>query len=93
MNLLYALTAALAVLQALDYYTTTKAINSGKGHEANPIAKKLMDAMGMDTFLIVKGVTVIVLGYYAGVQSIWLLGGIVGFYNVIIINNFRVIHK
>ena len=85
------LTVALAILQLLDWHTTRTGILSGKAHEANPVAKKLMDIMGMDIFLGVKAYSVSIVGYWIGMQHIYLLAAIVLFYCFIIANNFRAI--
>ena len=87
------LTVALFFLQCCDWYTTRVALLSGKGHEANPVAKKIMDAIGMDEFLGSKCLFVTALGYWIGMQRWEILAGLVVFYVCVIVNNFRVLNR
>ena len=88
MTLLTTLVIALAITQALDFYTTRTILKAG-GHEQNPIVKKLMDIFGRDVFLVSKGIAVVAAGSYVGSESILLLGVLVLFYVGIIVHNWK----
>ena len=90
----------LTLLQAADFYTTYTALKSGKGQEANPFAKKLMDAIGIIPALLVLKVGLAALAW--GMHFNGLLetraaetavSGLVVLYLVIVTHNFYVIGK
>jgi len=69
----------LLALQILDIITTSRAIDSGKAVEGNPIVKAMMRALGMLPALIIsKTVTMSVLGSIAWFYPSWLLCGCLG---------------
>ena len=81
---------ALLVLQALDLATTLYVLRTGKGAEANPIARKLMDFFGPELGLALPKLLI------AGV--IWtvrdttppiVFAGLCALYLVIVGNNLR----
>jgi hypothetical protein len=88
MTPLILLTVTLAILQGLDYFTTTTILGNG-GKELNPVMVKLFDLLGMKPALVIKGIVVTGLGYYAGSQEILVLGGIVAVYVGIIVHNWK----
>lgn len=89
---LYLLTLALAITQILDAYTTRVILKNG-GHEVNPIARKLMDWLTVDGFLVVKGIAVTAAGYWAGTQVIEVLVGFVVLYTGVVSFNWRSMPK
>ena len=81
---------ALLVLQALDLATTLYVLRTGKGAEANPIARKLMDFFGPELGLALPKLLI------AGV--IWtvrdttppvVFAGLCALYIVIVANNLK----
>ena len=88
--IIYSLLALLFLLQLGDWYTTRTAINSGKGHEANPVAAWLMGKIGMDGYLAIKAGVLTVLGYLIGIASLYTLGALVAFYVAVVTNNWRI---
>lgn len=92
MELLIGLTIVLAILQALDYYTTTTILGRG-GVELNPIMKGLMDKLGVKPTLIVKGIIVTAAGYFLGEQQIAGLIAMVVVYIGIIAFNWKSMPK
>lgn len=83
-----ALLIAMAVLQIADWLTTRKILANG-GRELNPIVAKGMKLTSVDAFLIGKGIAVVALSYWLGTQSVWMLGGLVVFYAMIVAHNLR----
>jgi hypothetical protein len=85
------LTVILVALQILDYVSTIKALESGKGVEANPLVKWFMDKMGVRQGLaVLKGVGIAVAFYLYSIQSVIGLAVLLVFYGYIVINNFRI---
>ena len=65
MNYQLAALIVLALLQCADLYTTSTILGRG-GRELNPIVAQLMKAIGIIPALIVKGIGVVVLGWWGG---------------------------
>jgi len=60
----YILFALFVALQCGDAWTTINVINSGKGHEANPIMAWLFDKIGMYLgFIVAKSATILAVGF------------------------------
>jgi len=79
----------LGILGLMDCYSTRRIILAG-GHEQNPIAKALMAVLGMDGFLSLKMVAMIVCGFYAPP----IMAGIVAvLYAAVMIHNWKSIPK
>ena len=84
----------IALLQIADIVSTYLCITSGKGQEANPILKRLFDAIGlMPGLLLAKGVFVALLLVYGPQFPVWLLGGCAAGYLFVVISNFAVWKK
>ena len=83
-----ALVAALAVTQALDWYSTRKILGKG-GIEENPVAKWFMDRMTMDGFLGIKAVVVTGIGYWIVGHYPWLVALLIVFYAGVLAYNWK----
>ena len=89
----------LIVLNGLDAYTTIKVISEGRGREANPVMRFLIDKLGVYAALI--GTKVIILGwmiwhintYNIYGSSIYMLAGIDAVYLYVVINNFKILNR
>ena len=97
--MIYLLTT-LTLLQAADFYTTYTALKSGTGQEANPFAKKLMDAIGVvpDLVLLKVGLAALAWGMYLNGlldtrAAETAVAGLVVLYLVIVTHNFYVVWK
>jgi hypothetical protein len=55
--------AVLGALQIADWYTTVTILDGG-GRELNPVMRKLMEWLGTEPALAIKGVLVIVCGAF-----------------------------
>lgn len=88
MTAAYALLIALALLQALDAWTTWRILGAG-GRELNPVMRWVMAQIGVVPALVVKGVGVAVIGWVVFVPWPWVLGGVVLFYVGVVVFNFR----
>jgi len=91
MALNLALFIALVVLQVLDYYTTTTILTLG-GEELNPVMRWLMQRVGVEEALVVKGGFVILIGG-AFYDNIAMLGVLVAACVVVVAFNFRSMPK
>lgn len=83
-----ALTICLALLQVADWYTTRTILAKG-GYEQNPVSKWLIDELGVDEFLVCKGVAVTIAGLYIGMESEDLLAAVVVIYVVVVYHNLK----
>ena len=90
----------LTLLQAADFYTTYTALKSGTGQEANPFAKKLMDAIGVVPALVLLKVGLAALAWGMYINGLLetraaetAVAGLVVLYLVIVTHNFYVIRK
>ena len=79
----------LAVTQILDYVTTSKILAKPGGNEQNPIMAKLFDKIGVLPTFLIKGISVIVVGYFLGTHNLDLLLGLDLVYSIIIAWNLR----
>lgn len=85
------LTVILVALQIFDYVSTIKALESGKGVEANPLVRWFMDKMGTRQGLAaLKGAGIAVAFYLYSIQSVIGLGVLTALYGYIVVNNFRI---
>lgn len=81
---------ALLVLQVLDALTTLYVLRTGKGAEANPIAKKLMAAFGPEfTVLMVKAALAGAIWTFRGTTPAWVYAGLCAVYLYVVINNMK----
>ena len=90
----------LTLLQAADFYTTYTALKSGTGQEANPFAKKLMDAIGVVPALVLLKVGLAALAWGMYINGLLdtraaetAVAGLVVLYLVIVTHNFYMIWK
>jgi len=85
------LLVTLASLQVADFVTTRIVLDRG-GYEQNPVAVFFMKILTVNGFLVVKGIAVTAMGYYIGVNSLWLLAAVIMFYVWIIHHNMKSIN-
>ena len=83
-----ALVIALAVTQALDWFSTRRILGKG-GIEQNPVAKWFMDRMTMDGFLGTKAVVVTGIGYWLSGPYPWLVALLIVFYAGVVAYNWK----
>jgi hypothetical protein len=85
----------LCGLQLADLVTTYALIALGIGREANPIARRLMDSIGVMPALVILKAIVIGPPWYFLDQPFMpkLLGIMVGFYVLVVHNNLRIFIK
>lgn len=83
-----ALVAALAVTQALDWFSTRRILAKG-GIEENPVAKWFMDRMTTDGFLGIKAVAVTGIGYWIVGPYPWLVALLIVFYAGVLAYNWK----
>lgn len=85
---------ALLVLQVLDLATTLYVLRTGKGAEANPIAKKLMAVFGPEfTVLMVKAALAGAIWTFRDTTPAWAYALLCVMYVVIVGNNLRFVLK
>lgn len=82
------LTMFLALLQVADWHTTRTILANG-GRELNPLIRWAMAQVGIDAALIVKGIAVVALGYWVGMQSEDILAALVVVYVAVICHNLK----
>ena len=85
---LYVLVILLGLTQILDWYSTAMILDRG-GVEQNPVAAKGIALLGLQEYLIVKGICVVILGAWIGSHSIYLLALLVLVYVAVIGYNFK----
>lgn len=82
-------TFLLFILQLGDWYTTRTILNKG-GKELNPVARKGIELLGMDTFLGLKVIFVTLLGFIGGYLTTPLAGGLlVVLYAYVVWHNYK----
>lgn len=86
--MLIAILILLAILQVADWHSTRTILAKG-GRELNPVARLGMGYFGVDGFLVLKGVFVVLGGIWIGTESLWLLAAVDAFYVGIILHNWR----
>mgnify|MGYP001585788135 CR=1 FL=1 len=86
------LTVACAVLQIIDWHTTRTILLRG-GSELNPVAKAGMKALGMDGYLVVKGIAVTAVTWFATLQWHLLGVAIVAWYAFWMYRNWKEMKK
>lgn len=79
---------ALALLQALDAWTTWRILGAG-GRELNPAMRWAMGAIGVVPALLGKASAVVAIGWYFLLDRPLLLGAVVLFYAAVVVFNFR----
>ena len=81
---------ALLVLQALDLATTLYVLRTGKGAEANPIARKLMDFFGPELGLALPKLAFAgAIWTFRATTPAWAFALLCMLYLVIVGNNLR----
>ena len=88
MTMTILLLIALAILQALDAWTTWRILSAG-GRELNPAMRYAIAQAGLIPALVMKGAIVVALAWYFCLPYPWILGGIVAFYVAAVLFNFR----
>jgi hypothetical protein len=96
----WGLFAAVLFLQAADGWTTFQVLRLGRGHEANPNVKALMDRFGVywglmaaKAWVTLLAVGLLVVYYYFNPWCALIgLASIVIAYVPVIINNYRVLY-
>lgn len=86
--MLIALLILLALLQVADWYSTRTILAKG-GREQNPIARLGMEYFGVDGFLVLKGIFVVLVGAWIGFSSLLMLGLVVVAYAAVIRHNWK----
>lgn len=61
----------LALLQVGDWLTTRTVLKRG-GQELNPVIRSLLDLLGIDPALILKGILVVLIAYLTGPIVVWI---------------------
>ncbi len=80
--------ALFCVLQALDVYTTDRALRQG-GRELNPLLAKLFEVVGDHLpVLIASKLLITAAVWYYIADPVWL-GGLCIFYGLVVFNNFN----
>jgi hypothetical protein len=79
---------ALALLQALDAWTTWRVLSAG-GRELNPAMRYAIARAGTVPALAVKGTIVVGLAWYFCMSEPWVLGALVLIYIGVVLFNFR----
>jgi hypothetical protein len=88
------LTVILVALQIFDYVSTIKALESGKGIEANPLVRWFMDKLGTRQGLAaLKALGIAVAFFLYSTGSIIGIGLLVALYGYVVFNNFRIYNK
>ena len=84
----------LLVLQALDLATTLYVLRTGKGAEANPIAKKLMAWFGPELGLALPKIALAgAIWTFRDTTPAWAFALLCVMYVVIVANNLRFVLK
>jgi hypothetical protein len=66
------LIVALGVLQIADWYTTISILERG-GKELNPVMRKAMEIFGEEPALAIKGIIVMLCGFFLMQHVFWLV--------------------
>lgn len=88
MTYVYVLVAILFLEQLGDWYSTRTILNKG-GVEQNAIMATVFKLIGVDTALAIKTIVVPILGYVVGIQSIYVLIGLVLLYVWVLYHNWK----
>ncbi|MCR4304982.1 MAG: DUF5658 family protein [Gallionella sp.] len=83
---------ALAILQALDAWTTWRILSAG-GRELNPVMRYAISEAGLIPALIAKGAVVVALAWYFCLPYPWIMAGLVAFYLGAVLFNLRSIKR
>ena len=95
-TLLWSLFVLFAILQVLDIITTIKAIDSGKGAEANPIIKAVMNKIGTAPALLISKAVIVggmasAVYFFPSTALIVSLGVVICLYGWVIWNNWKLV--
>ena len=86
------LLSIIAVLMALDVYTTKLALDKG-AREANPVVRFILDKVGFTGFALAKVAFVGYLFWLGTAVPDWVLYLVIGAYTWVIYNNYFFIRK
>lgn len=84
------------VQQALDVFTTHKALSSGRATEANPVVQIFLDRFGSPEGLIIAKFLVLALVFSVASPTWWFNTAMViavGLYGWVLYNNFNVLRE
>ena len=85
-----ALILILLVLQFADFFTTKNALESGKGREANPVMRWVIEKWGTTGLLFSKVVIAVPLLYYYSLIPVWAILVVIVGYGYVVWNNWRI---
>jgi len=86
--IIIALTVLLGLLQIGDLYTTRTILANG-GTEVNRLARKIMNVISIDGYLVLKAIITTVFGYFAGFAALPVLITLVVLYVFVVVHNFK----
>ena len=84
--------AIMVALQALDAFSTAKALRNG-GVELNGFLKKLMKAIGVNDALFLMKAGYLVFLWNYPVESAWVQWASIAVFVAVAVNNYRVLKK
>jgi len=87
-TIVIALTVLLGLLQLGDLYTTRTILANG-GTEVNRLARKIMNVISVDGYLVLKAIITTVFGYFAGFAALPVLITLVVLYVFVVVHNFK----
>jgi len=87
-TIVIALTVLLGLLQLGDLYTTRTILANG-GTEVNRLARKIMNVISIDGYLVLKAIITTVFGYFAGFAALPVLITLVVLYVFVVVHNFK----
>ena len=83
----------LAVLQAIDVWTTYANLKRPDRHEANPLMAKAFKEIGFWPTMIVLKCGVVALAYFILLPHTVIMLPLCAFYTLIVANNFRLLKE
>jgi len=87
-TIVIALTVLLGLLQLGDLYTTRTILANG-GTEVNRLARKIMNVISVDGYLVLKAIITTIFGYFAGFAALPVLITLVVLYVFVVVHNFK----
>jgi len=87
-TIVIALTVLLGLLQLGDLYTTRTILANG-GTEVNRLARKIMNVISVDGYLVLKAIITTVFGYFAGFAGLPVLITLVVLYVFVVVHNWK----
>lgn len=87
-TIVIALTVLLGLLQIGDLYTTRTILSNG-GTVVNRLARKIMNVISVDGYLVLKAIITTVFGYFAGFAALPVLITLVVLYVFVVVHNFK----